>query len=700
VIDPEGIPAIPGDMEALAGHAAALRGVANAFATTGQRINATWQQLGGVYQAPEVGQLLAATAPVQTISASVGEDMGTLAGALAGYADEVRQIQAQLASLRSQASGFVASVVGDEHWRRDGGKVDHNNQLISAVDAQLAAFFDAQRRCANAINALYGGPQYRAEDGAGQRREGEYGYTAEALGAAAGQDNKALPWGHTEEQDRGLFGDIGAFFGGIKDGAVGLVTGLGALIGRDPLAGTWSWDTTGTAWKGAGTLVVAAGVYLAPSGQELDQKVGMPGFERGQLGTTLLTAGKGIIAYDEWGKDPARAAGTATFNIVAAVVGTKGVGAGLRTVGTAVRGSQLAAVSSAGTVMVRSGEAIGKLPTVSDLAKNAVRRIPGLRLPNLADTTRITIPHHTDIPTSGAHSTLPTSHPRPGSVGDALSRTPHSGPPGHTEIPSQRVDAATPAHVSAHTHAPAEGRTFEPPSGLHHDPAGPPAGGTAPHTEHGIPGEHGHTNTPAPTHTDAVGNTEFRTTPEDWHQLQQTYPFWEDDVNAVRHIVGEHQQYSGIPESDLVALRGYTRDELSGPMNSALRHGDTAALPHLDPLIRGSASALNQLPEHAGQVFHGIRTDPVSAAEIAARYNPGDVLTEPAFTSASADLDNRFDGPIETIIDSKTGRDITDISHYGALGREVLFAPGTQFEVLERTFNEANQKWQIILREL
>jgi len=691
VIDLGGIPTIPGDMESLAGHAAALRGVAHAFATTGQRINATWQQLGGVYHAPEVGQLLAATAPVQTISASVGEDIGIIAGALTSYADEVRQIQAQLTSLRAQASEFVASVAGDEHWTGDGDKVDHNNQLIRAVDAQLAAFFDAQRRCANAINALYGGTQYRAEDGDGQRREGEYGYTAEELNAAARQ-GKALPWGHTEEQDRGVLGDIEAFFGGIKDGAVGLVTGLGALIGRDPTTGRWSWDTAGTAWKGVGTLAVAALVYLTPGGRELDQTVGIPGFDRGHLGTTLLGAGKSIIAYDEWGKDPARAAGMATFNIVSAVVTTKGAGAALRTVGTAARDSRLAAVSSAGTVMVRSGEAIGKLPTVSELTSNAVRRIPGLRLPNLADTTRITVPHHTDLPTSGAHPTLP----HPGSVGDALSHTPHSGLPGHTEIPSQRVDVATPAHINAHAHTPAEGRTFEPSSGLHHDPAEP----AALHTEHGTSGEHGRTDTPTPTHTGTIGNTDFRTTPEDWHQLRQTYPLWEDDVNAVRHIVGEHQHYSGIPEPDLVALRGYTRDEFYGPMNSALRQGDTAALQDLDPLIRGATSALNQLPEHVGQVFRGIHTDPASAAEIATRYNPGDVVTEYAFTSTSADLNKSFDGPIEMIIDSKTGRDITDISRYGDLEREVLFPPGTRFKVLARIFDESTQKWKIALREL
>ncbi|MGH4014309.1 MAG: ADP-ribosyltransferase domain-containing protein [Pseudonocardiaceae bacterium] len=164
--------------------------------------------------------------------------------------------------------------------------------------------------------------------------------------------------------------------------------------------------------------------------------------------------------------------------------------------------------------------------------------------------------------------------------------------------------------------------------------------------------------------------------------------------------MNDHPHYGGIPESDLVALRGYTRDEFYGPMNSALRHGDAAALQHLDPLVRGTTSALNQLPEYSGTVFRGIRTDPVGAAEIAARYNPGDVVPEHAFTGTSADVTKSFDGPIEMVIDSKTGRDITDISRYGTLEREVLFAPGTRFEVLDRAFDDASQKWRIILREV
>jgi hypothetical protein len=63
VITAAGIPRIEGNMDVLAGHAQAISAFGTAFADTGARLNATWQGLASVYQAPEAGQLLAAMAP-------------------------------------------------------------------------------------------------------------------------------------------------------------------------------------------------------------------------------------------------------------------------------------------------------------------------------------------------------------------------------------------------------------------------------------------------------------------------------------------------------------------------------------------------------------------------------------------------------------------------------------------------------------
>ncbi|WP_214401955.1 polymorphic toxin type 30 domain-containing protein [Pseudonocardia lacus] len=206
MIDPTGIPVIDGDMDALARHADDLVSAGAGIADTGARVHSTWQQLAPVYDAPEVGRLLLSTAPVQRTAASMGEDVSTVGRILAGYASEVRVIQDRLDALRADASAFVAGVT-DEPTAEE---ADRSNAMLSQVNAAVADFDDAQRRCANAINALYGGTTYRADDGDGRLDPGEFGSTAADLDAAA--RGGALPWGAQEappEEDHGLLSTIG-----------------------------------------------------------------------------------------------------------------------------------------------------------------------------------------------------------------------------------------------------------------------------------------------------------------------------------------------------------------------------------------------------------------------------------------------------------------------------------------------------------
>ncbi|MQA13426.1 MAG: hypothetical protein GEV09_04405 [Pseudonocardiaceae bacterium] len=517
MISAAGIPTIDGDMDALAAHARAIGDVGSAFADTGQRVHATWQGLAAVYEAPEVGALLAATGPVQHLSASVGADIETVGGVLGSYAAEVREIKTRLEALRGQAGAFEASVEGDDDWADDDASVERNNELVGAVNAAVADFYAAQRRAANAINALYGGTQYRASDGDGRREPGEYGYSAEQLGAAAGEDG-ALPWGSTTEGDRGLLGDVGAFFVGIKDGAVAMVGDLGALIGRNPATGEWSWGMAGTAWAGVGKFALAATMAANNPGMVASGRSrAVPGiFDEGEASTLLREAGKSFIAYDQWGEDNARAAGHATFNVVAAIVGTKGAGAALKTTGTAAAGSRVAAVSRAGTAMVRGGETIGRLPTVDDVAAGAARRLPGFRVPDIGAGTTVDVPtnHHVDVP-SGQIDTpsvgsTPDAAPTPGSVGDALAHTPDS----HTASP-----AAPDTGSTHHTDVPDQRATDTAPTSIHPDtdaPTSPASSDRTPDSSPGRPDNGDATSTPDGRPTDTPqGDRTAETTPPD-----------------------------------------------------------------------------------------------------------------------------------------------------------------------------------------
>ncbi|MQA16171.1 MAG: hypothetical protein GEV09_19095 [Pseudonocardiaceae bacterium] len=206
-IDPAVIPRIEGDMDALAGHAQALTRVGVDVADTGARVHATWQGLASVYRAPEAGQLLAATLPVSAVSRDMGSDIEQAAAALQTYAATVRPIQQRLEQLRAQAVVFVAEGGAAGRGEFDQDRADEEHRIESAVDHAVADFYAAQRACANTINALYGGAQYRAHDGDGRHEPGEYGYSARQLDRGLGAQ-PGHPWGTPARVDPGVLAEI------------------------------------------------------------------------------------------------------------------------------------------------------------------------------------------------------------------------------------------------------------------------------------------------------------------------------------------------------------------------------------------------------------------------------------------------------------------------------------------------------------
>jgi hypothetical protein len=96
-------------MAELTAHTYKITRAGAAIARTGAAIHQGWQALGAVYRAPEADQLVAATGPVMTVSASVGEDLQEAAATLRDYAADAAVIQARLEALRLQATDLVAA---------------------------------------------------------------------------------------------------------------------------------------------------------------------------------------------------------------------------------------------------------------------------------------------------------------------------------------------------------------------------------------------------------------------------------------------------------------------------------------------------------------------------------------------------------------------------------------------------------------
>ncbi len=86
--------------------------------------------------------------------------------------------------------------------------------------------------------------------------------------------------------------------------------------------------------------------------------------------------------------------------------------------------------------------------------------------------------------------------------------------------------------------------------------------------------------------------------------------------------------------------------------------------------------------------------------EVLARYQEGDTVTEDAFTSSTAPKPgvgwgdakgaSPFNGDVEFIIKSKTGKDVSGFAGSSVtqnMENEVLFNRGTDFEVTQRYYD-------------
>ncbi|WP_328312031.1 hypothetical protein OG432_18400 [Streptomyces sp. NBC_00442] len=313
VIEPGGIPMFTGDLEQLTKDAAALTKQAGAFRDGGADVHKEFQGLSACYQAPEADQLFATTLPVKTKADDFADDLEKAAAALTEYEGVVRPLVKKLQSLRTEAFAFTDSIAGDDHWRRDQSKIDHNTRLVQDVGATVTAFTDAERACHDKITALVGGSKLTVDDGS--HKPGMYGYSADMMKHA-----EETPWGGYAEREytgvRWLWEQTKSFVwdGFIVDGVWGTIKGLGTLVGTD------GWDKAGQAWTGLAKLATGLVITATPLGGLFwavpDKQ--LPSWLRDSR-TAMKETGKALVAWDEWGKNPARAAGGVTFNVLTTV---------------------------------------------------------------------------------------------------------------------------------------------------------------------------------------------------------------------------------------------------------------------------------------------------------------------------------------------------------------------------------------------
>ncbi|MEU3288475.1 ADP-ribosyltransferase, partial [Streptomyces longwoodensis] len=230
------------------------------------------------------------------------------------------------------------------------------------------------------------------------------------------------------------------------DGVWGTIKGLGTLVGFG------GWDAMGQAWKGLAQLAtglalasipgVGTAFWLLP-----DDK--LPSWIRDSR-TAMKETGKALVAWDEWGKNPGRAAGAVTFNVLTTVFtgGAGGAAAGAGKAGAVAK--VLSVAGKAGKVIdpmtyIAKGAGAG-LSKIGDIAKG-LKGIGKIEVPTLPDGSvhlpdgRLLEPNGNLVSPDGTIDTTPVPH----ETAPASYQTP-SGLPEHwtTQTPDTPAYAGVP----------------------------------------------------------------------------------------------------------------------------------------------------------------------------------------------------------------------------------------------------------------
>ncbi|WP_329196165.1 hypothetical protein [Streptomyces sp. NBC_01435] len=327
-----GIPVFTGDLALLDTKVTELSGHGAAVATAASDVHSSFGGLSAFYKAPEAEQLFATTAPVAATGQALSSELRVIAGALGTYSDDAFPLVEKLKELKRDAVAFRVKAEADDKWREDGDLVEENNRRRGEIAEVWAAFQEVERACHAKIVALVGGKALKIDDGSG-KKEGVYGYDVDALKQA-----ESLPWGEAVEESTPWWQvwehayDFGKGF--LVDGVWGTVKGLGTLVGFE------GGDAAKEAWTGLAKLATG----LSPAAMLVLHV--LPGDHSAWIRdsrTAVKETGKALIAWDQWGSNPSRAAGAVTFNVLTTVFtgGTGGAAAGAGKAGLAAKALSL-----------------------------------------------------------------------------------------------------------------------------------------------------------------------------------------------------------------------------------------------------------------------------------------------------------------------------------------------------------------------
>ncbi|MFJ9932285.1 hypothetical protein ACIRSJ_04095 [Streptomyces virginiae] len=405
-VDPAEIPVFTGDLAVLDAQVKLISSGGATVSTKASDVHTSFGGLQAFYQAPEADQLFATTKPVSDLGLKLSSDMCTIAGALGTYSRDAAPVIKKLENLRAEAQAFREKTDKDEKWREDGDLIDENLERRNKVAEVWEEFHEVERAAHAKIVALVGGKPLRINDGS--NAPDMYGYDAEALKQA-----KSLPWGDAVEESipGWQIWEHGWEFtkGFFVDGVWGTLKGLGGLVGFQ------GWDTFKQSWAGLAKLGTGLGIAMIPGVGPLFMAVPddkLPAYLR-ESRTAMKETGKALLAWDQWGSNPGRAAGAVTFNVITTIA-TGGTGGAVSGAGKA--GAAAKALSFAG----KAGHVVDPMTYIFKGAGAGISKIgdvmAGLRGMGKFEAPSINVDGAVALPEGAVHLPDGAIHLPPGSA--------------------------------------------------------------------------------------------------------------------------------------------------------------------------------------------------------------------------------------------------------------------------------------------
>lgn len=195
-------------------------------------------------------------------------------------------------------------------------------------------------------------------------------------------------------------------------------------------------------------------------------------------------------------------------------------------------------------------------------------------------------------------------------------------------------------------------------------------------------------------------NPNYKSSYETQDEFSKKYPdYWTHRNHIKSKVRPYHPEYKHIDTADLVGVRGYTTNDYYKQVNTALRNGDHATVKKYEPNIKTAVSGLNDLPRYQGWTVRKINIpEGQPLKDVLGKYKPGTQVQEDTFTSTTAGHTNSFPGNVVMHIKSRNGHPIQYLSEFPTEG-EVLFGPGTRYNVSDRWQDPVDGKWHVKMSE-